>query len=369
MTKLPARWTTVPLPADHRPAWLGDRELRLPSLDGLEARFEPREGGLECGFDGDAMIEALREERYAGEMRPPTRWLPFSYTRLPARLRLWAARCLYLPRRFGRRREDPPWPVAASADFLIDLLGRRPAALWGEARWSLALTHDVDSVSGLRRCPAIADRVEAVGFRSCFYVVGEAASREPGILRELCDRGHEIGSHDLTHDNRICFLPKAEMADRVRRARAALDPYDGIGFRSPSLLRSPDLIEAVGRHFDYDSSSCDTDLEYRRGCTTVFPFRLRGCLELPATLPMDSSLSYLGYPPERALALWKSKCAYVRELGGLAVSVTHAEPHLSGTGKLFETLARFLDWLGEQSDCRVQLPRDVARNPALAGAT
>jgi peptidoglycan/xylan/chitin deacetylase (PgdA/CDA1 family) len=250
----------------------------------------------------------------------------------------------------------------------MDLLGRRPTGLWGEARWSLAVTHDVDSVRGLRCCLRIAERVEAAGFRSCFYVVGEAADREPGILRELRDRGHEIGSHDWHHDNRLCFLPSGEMEDRIRRARAGLEPYDGMGFRSPSLLRSPRLLECLGRHFGYDSSVCDTDLEYRRGCTTVFPFLLRGCLEIPATLPMDSSLTYVGYSPDRMLALWKSKCAYIRELGGLAVSVTHAEPHLAGGAKLLDTLERFLDWVGEQADCSVRLPCEIAQQSGVAGA-
>jgi peptidoglycan/xylan/chitin deacetylase (PgdA/CDA1 family) len=368
MTNLPTPWAAVPLPPEHRPLWLGDRELRLPELDGREPRFVLRDGDLSCAFDSERMIQVLREERYAEEMRSPTRALPFSYARLPAWLRLLAARSLYLPKRWRRPREDPSWPEAPALDLLMDLLGRRPTGLWGEARWSLAVTHDVDSVRGLRCCLRIAERVEAAGFRSCFYVVGEAADREPGILRELRDRGHEIGSHDWHHDNRLCFLPSGEMEDRIRRARAGLEPYDGMGFRSPSLLRSPRLLECLGRHFGYDSSVCDTDLEYRRGCTTVFPFLLRGCLEIPATLPMDSSLTYVGYSPDRMLALWKSKCAYIRELGGLAVSVTHAEPHLAGGAKLLDTLERFLDWVGEQADCSVRLPCEIAQQSGVAGA-
>lgn len=344
------------------PKWLGNLEVRLPALDGHAPRIEFRDGRPAFGFDPRRMLEVLREERYAGELRSPTTRFPFPYWRLPGWLRLLAARCLYLPQRLRRADQNPTWPIAAAADVLLDLLGEPRETAWGASGWGLCITHDVDTLRGLRRCTAIADAVERAGFRSCFYVVGEVAAREPGIVRELHARGHEIGSHDIRHDNRLCHLPDAEMEDRLKRARALVEPHSGVGFRSPSLIRSPRLIEAVGRHFGYDSSLCDSDLEFPRGCTSVFPYRLRGCLELPVTLPMDSSLTYFGYRPEGILDLWRRKCAYIRGVGGLAVSVTHAEPHLTGGEKLLAALRRFLDWVAQQSNCTVLLPSRLGRD-------
>lgn len=360
-----ARWAAVPIPPEFRPPWLGEREVRLPELDGEVPRFEIRDGALECAFDAERMVELLRTELYSGAMSSATSLLPFSYARLPAWLRLLAARVLFLPKRWRRRDADPPWPIAPALDLVSQLAGVVPSDPWGESRWCLALTHDVDTVAGLRCCLRIADAVEERGFRSCFYIVAEAAAREPGIVRELCDRGHEIGSHDLCHDNRIAFLPAPELEERVRRARAAIEAYSGTGFRSPSLLRSPALLEAVGRHFQYDSSLSDTDLEYLRGCTTVFPYSMRGCVEIPATLPMDSSLHYIGYSPARMVELWQTKCRYIRGLGGLALSVTHAEPHLCGGERLFDGLKHFLDWVAAQPECRVQLPGEIAQLSAF----
>ena len=185
------------------------------------------------------MLGFLREERYAGEMRSPTAGLPFPYWRLSGRLRSFAAKCVYLPRRLRRDRQDPGWPIAPAADVLLELVGESPRIAWRDRGWGLSITHDVDTLLGLRRCPAIADVVERAGFRSCFYVVGEVAECEPGIVRELRDRGHEIGSHDVRHDNRICELPEREMDERLKRARGLVERYGGTGFRSPSLIRSP----------------------------------------------------------------------------------------------------------------------------------
>ena len=182
------------------------------------------------------------------------------------------------------------------------------------------------------------------------------------IVRELHERGHEIGSHDILHDNRLCWLTDEQLEQRLRRAREMVEPYDGIGFRSPSLFRDARLIQAIGRHFDYDSSLCDTDVEFRRGCTSVFPYRLRGCLELPVTLPMDSSLTYIGYGAQKILRTWQEKCSYIRAAGGLAVSVTHAEPHLTGGRKLMGTLRNFLAWAKGQDDCTILLPSQLTRN-------
>jgi peptidoglycan/xylan/chitin deacetylase (PgdA/CDA1 family) len=250
--------------------------------------------------------------------------------------------------------------VAASLDVLLELLGRRPRPAWGGAGWGLCVTHDVDTAIGLRRALQLADVVERAGMRSCFYVVGDAAGREPGIVRELRDRGHEIGSHDVVHDNRLCFLPPAQMEERLQRARAAVQPYGGTGFRAPSLMRTPRLLAAIARHFTYDSSVCDTDLEFARGCTTVFPYQSGGLLEIPITLPMDSSLRYVGCGPADILRVWKEKCDYLRRLGGLGVLVTHAEPHLSGGDRMRTVLSEFLGWIAEHARGRVVLPQTVA---------
>lgn len=358
------RWANLDLPAEARPAWLGRQEVTLPVPDGVTPAVSMHHGEASFNFDPLELMRILADESFTGPMPAKTRFVPFSYQRLPGRVRYLGAKLVYFRNRWRRRHQQPPWPVAPGLDVLRSLTGRLPIEPWRPGKWGASITIDVDSHHGLRRAPHLADAVERRGYRGCFYIVGEAILAEPGIVRDLVARGHEIGSHDVVHDNRLAYLPNDVMEKRLAAARHSIDTYGGVGFRSPSLLRSHRLLEAVGRHFAYDSSTCDTDLEFARGCTTVFPFAGHNCLEIPITLPMDSSLTYVGYSPRAVVAAWQQKCDYVRSAGGLAVLTIHSEPHLCGGRRLAAALDQFLDWLALQQDVSVLRPMDVLQQSA-----
>ena len=74
---------------------------------------------------------------------------------------------------------------------------------------ALILTHDVETGDGLRRALELADLEQERGFRSSFNVVAGDYPIDDGILRELTDRGFEIGLHGLHHD-RSLFSSRAE---------------------------------------------------------------------------------------------------------------------------------------------------------------
>ena len=341
------RWVTLPIDAERRPPWLGDREVRIPET-------------LARGpLDLDAAIDALESESWAPPMTTVTTKVPFAYDRLPARLRGLAATALMGALRVTRARRDPPWPIAPTLDVLRALRGD-PVSVWpGDKRWALLPTVDVDSVAGLRRAPLLAEIAERRRIKLTYFIVGEAHEREPGIVGELRSRGHSIGSHDLRHDNQLAYLPPRERDDRLRRAKDLIERLGGDGFRSPSLIRSPALREAVAKHFAWDASVCDTDLEFERGVCTVHPFRRWGALQVPITLPMESSLSYTLRGPDAVLQVWKDKCAWIRTVGGLATLAVHAEPHLSGGRRYRGAFERFLDWALEQPDLAIVTPRDL----------
>ncbi len=366
------KWQELSFPQNLRPEWMGDLLPRIPADVFLSSSSEVAstkpaltvtDGELSWNFNVDAVIMALRDESYTEPMSSLTDWLPFSHMLLPAWLRLLAAKLVFLPQRLKRHQHDPNWPVAPALDLLCHLTGQLPAGVWPDKKWAATITFDVDTADGLRCCPTIADRVERAGYRACFYIVGAVIDQEPGIVKELASRGHEIGSHDLLHDNQICFLPRTEKIERAKRAAASIAPYRGVGFRSPSLFRSPELIEIITRFFAYDSSHSDTDLEYERGSTTVFPYRYQQGVEIPITLPMDSSLRYTGYSSEAMCRLWEKKSSYIRAIGGLAVFVNHAEPHLSGGESLARGYQEYLSWLTRQDDVLVLLPKEIIQLP------
>jgi hypothetical protein len=132
------------------------------------------------------------------------------------------------------------------------------------------------------------------------------------------------------------------------------------GFRSPSMLRSPALYDALRGRFEYDSSIPDTGLlPSRNGCATVFPLEVGGVPVLPLTVPPDGQLMSRGLDPDAVVAQWIEKAEWIRSLGGVAVLLTHPERGFVAEPSMRAAYRRFLDWAAAQDDAWHALPREV----------
>lgn len=72
-----------------------------------------------------------------------------------------------------------------------------------------------------------------------FYVLGEAAKRNPVQVRRIIDAGHELGNHSFSHP-RMYFMPSGSIAREVESTDAVLKAagYRGnITFRPPGCKR------------------------------------------------------------------------------------------------------------------------------------
>ena len=153
-------------------------------------------------------------------------------------------------------------------------------------------------------------------------------------------------------------------AERLDTCQELVQRHHIRGFRAPSLLVSDAMYEAVGPRFAWDSSVPDTDthtlLGPRRGCGTVFPFRRRGCLVLPLTMPADDRLLLLGYRGLELVELLRRKLAHVRQLGGLCHFLTHPEPHLFGKRVLRDLFAAVFEEILDTNEAWIATPSMVA---------
>lgn len=122
------------------------------------------------------------------------------------------------------------------------------------ARWD-ALPRRVEG-----QTTRLLDRFDEVGCRATFFVLGWVAEREPGLVRQIAERGHEIACHGYDHRLVYDLTPEAFRAD-LRRAREAIERASGvrpIGYRAPSYsitrrsLWALDVLADEG--FEYDSS-------------------------------------------------------------------------------------------------------------------
>jgi polysaccharide deacetylase family protein (PEP-CTERM system associated) len=96
--------------------------------------------------------------------------------------------------------------------------------------------------------------------RATFFVLGWVAEREPALIREVAQAGHEIACHSHLH-RRVLTLSPSEFREDVQRARAAIEEACGIspiGFRAPTFsisrqsLWALEILAELG--FKYDSS-------------------------------------------------------------------------------------------------------------------
>ena len=185
--------------------------------------------------------------------------LYYRVKRLVPRRLILAARRAFIRR--GSPPEFPAWPFERAVDKLVRFAARclleatdvddaEFAWFWPHGHHAaLILTHDVESAAGLRRAVDIADLEESRGLRSSFNIVADEYDIDLGVLRELSERGFEIGLHGLHHD-RSLFSSREEFERQVPALDEAAHRLGAVGFRSPSTYRVQSWIGELPVAYD-----------------------------------------------------------------------------------------------------------------------
>jgi len=329
-------------------------------------------------FDVEATIKFLLNEQYLTPRKPLSSFLPFHYHLVPAGARMLLKKAFILAEKKIPRRDKisfPSWPVESSVEALrhiflncAGLLNNMDTKLFppwpAGKKFTVILSHDIDTNEGFRNIDKFAEIERRHNFRSCWFVVGRFFAAHKEQLATLLQDGFEIGCHDYLHDNRLTLLSAGKMKDRLLKCNEMLREFAVTGFRSPSLLRSRPMFEAVADSFIYDSSVPDTELflqtAARSGCCSVFPYViLKGLIELPITLPLDSTLIALGFSPDQIYETWKEKLAWLKRLGGIAHIDTHAESHYCGNNDILKIYEKFLTLVSGDSECWIAKPQEA----------
>jgi polysaccharide deacetylase family protein (PEP-CTERM system associated) len=104
------------------------------------------------------------------------------------------------------------------------------------------------------------ERLDEVELKATFFVVGEIARDNPGLVKAIADAGHEVASHGWDHKRLLRFTPQSFRED-VRKSKDALEQAAGqaiCGYRAPtfSIMRETawalDVLAELD--FTYDSS-------------------------------------------------------------------------------------------------------------------
>ncbi len=265
-----------------------------------------------------------------------------------------------------RRQCSDSWPIFPSAARLPEGWPGWPNG----KRFAFVVTHDVEGARGLARCRKLADLDKALGIRSAFNFVPEGEYRVSDTFRaDLSREGFEVGVHDLHHDGSL-YRSAQHFSKQTPRINLYLKMWEASGFRSGYMFHNLDWPH--GLNILYDSSTFDTDPFEPQpdGVGTIFPFWVqrndsKGYVELPYTLPQDSTLFVLF--KERTIDLWTQKLDWVASHGGMALAIVHPD-YISFDGRpnsseypadLYERLLKHV--ITRYGDtCWYALPREVA---------
>jgi uncharacterized protein len=273
-----------------------------------------------------------------------------------------------------RKRHAAVWPIHEAA-------GNAPENWpgWPEGkRFALVLTHDVESLAGVDQVRALAEVEMRHGFRSSFNFIPEGEYAVPAALRKwLVEQGFEVGVHDLNHDGKL-YQSRSGFAAKALRINHYLSEWKATGFRSGFMLRELGWLHDLD--IDYECSTFDTDPfePQPTGAHTIYPYwiprpadvpepsRRRGYVELPYTLPQDSTMFLLLREPDAEI--WRRKTEWIVQRGGMVLVNVHPD-YIDMTGAdtpMTYPLAHyegFLRWIKEKyrGEAWQVLPREVSR--------
>lgn len=108
--------------------------------------------------------------------------------------------------------------------------------------------------------PRLLDLYDKYGVKATFFYTGHIARLYPEVVRMAHDRGHEVGSHGLTHEVSKAFdvLSPEEQLSHLRQSKQILEDIIGeevISFRAPAARVAegfPAIMQEAG--FKVDSS-------------------------------------------------------------------------------------------------------------------
>ena len=146
---------------------------------------------------------------------------------------------------------NPLWAVIGVIPFALAPWIPRPFLFeWrqnGRPLWRLPAGRKValtfDDGPDIENTPRLLDILDEYRISATFFVVGSHTAKYPDLVHRIDERGHDIGSHGMTH-RYLAFRSKHSYIAEVREAVSRLEDLLGKSvflFRPPYGVRSPGL--------------------------------------------------------------------------------------------------------------------------------
>lgn len=121
--------------------------------------------------------------------------------------------------------------------------------------------------------PRLLDLYDKYGVKATFFYTGHIAKLYPDVVKMAYERGHEVGSHGLTHEVSKAFdvMPPKEQLSHLKQSKQILEDIIGdevISFRAPAARVDkgfPEILRASGLKVDSSVSSQRMDMMFSFG--------------------------------------------------------------------------------------------------------
>lgn len=121
--------------------------------------------------------------------------------------------------------------------------------------------------------PRLLDLYDQYGVKATFFYTGHIAKLYPEVVKMAYDRGHEVGSHGLTHEVSQAFdvLTPEQQLDHLHQSKQILEDIIGdevVSFRAPAARideRFPMIMKEAGFKVDSSVASQRFDMMFSFG--------------------------------------------------------------------------------------------------------
>ena len=121
--------------------------------------------------------------------------------------------------------------------------------------------------------PRLLDLYDKYGVKATFFYTGHIAQLYPEVVKMAYERGHEVGSHGLTHevDQAFDVLTPEQQLDHLRQSKQILEDIIGdevVSFRAPAARvaeRFPAIMKEAGFKVDSSVASQRFDMMFSFG--------------------------------------------------------------------------------------------------------
>ncbi|APO78858.1 polysaccharide deacetylase domain-containing protein (plasmid) [Rhizobium etli 8C-3] len=209
---------------------------------------------------------------------------------------------------------------------------------------------------GTPRLLAMFDRLR---IKATFFVPGQETLDNPGLVREIAARGHEVAAHGFAHEAYIGAPEETVLLQRTHDLLTGTTGTAPIGWRAPTGSLAPATLKVLqDMGYVYDSSNQDDDFPYSLAADGADRM-----VELPQNEMLIDETHYSRRATHaRLLAWWREEFqAMHAERCFAAITVSPRSDYGSGRASRIASLEHFLADVQKHEDTVLMTCAEAAR--------